>query len=93
MVGFSPFYMGSSNDNYKMYDLILKKPVYFPDSKKHGIPMSSKCKNFINSCLKKNPKERLGSKNGPDDIISHPWFSDLCSEDILNKKYEPEFKP
>jgi serine/threonine protein kinase len=65
MVGFSPFYVGSSNDNYKMFDLIKSKPVYFPDNIKHGIAMSSKCKDFILKCLKKNPKERLGSKNGP----------------------------
>ena len=47
MVGFSPFYVGSTNDNYKMFDLIKSKPAYFPDHIKHGISMSSKCKDFI----------------------------------------------
>jgi hypothetical protein len=40
MVGFTPFYAGSNSDNKKIYDLILKKAVYFPDYKKHGIKMS-----------------------------------------------------
>jgi protein kinase X len=30
IVGFPPFYTGSNN-NLKMYELIRKKPVYFPD--------------------------------------------------------------
>ena len=46
---------------------------------------SSKSKDFITKCLKKNPKERLGSKNGPDEIINHPWFSDLNADDVLSK--------
>lgn len=39
VVGFPPFYTGSST-NHKMYDLIKNKPVYFPDPKKHNIAMS-----------------------------------------------------
>lgn len=54
IVGFPPFYTGSPN-NSKMYELIKTKPVFFPDEKKHGIAMSDDCKNFISSCLEKNP--------------------------------------
>ena len=31
IVGFPPFYTGSS-DNKRMYEYILKKPVYYPDA-------------------------------------------------------------
>ena len=31
IVGFPPFYTGS-NDNKRMYEYILKKPVYYPDA-------------------------------------------------------------
>ena len=46
IVGFPPFYTGSNN-NLKMYDLIRKKPVYFPDPQRHKIRMSEECKDFI----------------------------------------------
>ena len=50
IVEFPPFYTGS-NDNKRMYEYILKKPVYYPDAQKHVIPMSNECKDFINQCL------------------------------------------
>lgn len=92
IVGFPPFYTGQSNNN-KMYELIKSKPVYFPDPKKHGIVMSEDCKDFINQCLKKKPNERIGSKNGLDEILAHPWFSDIDSAALLAKEMDPEFKP
>lgn len=46
IVGFPPFYTGST-DNKKMYELIKKKPVYFPDPERHGIHMSANCQDFI----------------------------------------------
>lgn len=51
VVGFPPFYTGSST-NHKMYDLIKNKPVYFPDPKKHNITMSEQCKDFIGKVSK-----------------------------------------
>jgi serum/glucocorticoid-regulated kinase 2 len=83
IVGFPPFYTGSPN-NSKMYQLIKEKPVFFPDAKKHGISMSDDCKAFIQGCLEKDPKNRLG-KGGPQEILSHPWFSDINHENLLNK--------
>lgn len=47
IVGFPPFYTGRP-DNKRMYEYILKKPVYYPDPKKHGIHMTEECKDFIN---------------------------------------------
>jgi serine/threonine protein kinase len=76
IVGFPPFYTGNSNNN-KMYELIKTKPVFFPDAQKHGIPMSTECKDFIEKCLKKNPVERLGSVNDIQEILEHPWFADI----------------
>ena len=46
IVGFPPFYTGTQN-NSKMYELIKKKAVYFPDPQRHNIAMSENCKNFI----------------------------------------------
>ena len=47
IVGFPPFYTGTQN-NSKMYELIKKKAVYFPDQERHKIVMSENCKDFIN---------------------------------------------
>lgn len=55
--------------------------------------MSSKCKDFITKCLKKNPRERLGSREGPSEITNHPWFSDIDIKDLINKTIVPDFKP
>lgn len=68
-----------------MYDLIRTKPVFFPDAKKHGIAMSPDCKDFINRCLAKNPQDRLGTKEGLKEIISHPWFKDLNIDQLVKK--------
>ena len=46
IVGFPPFYTGTQS-NSKMYELIKKKAVYFPDQARHNIAMSENCKNFI----------------------------------------------
>lgn len=92
IVGFPPFYTGQANNN-KMYELIKTKPVYFPDAKKHGIAMTDECKDFITSCLKKKPEERIGSSNGIDEIMQHPWFADIDVGKLMAKSLKPEFFP
>jgi serine/threonine protein kinase len=92
IVGFPPFYTGSP-DNKKMFEFILKKPVYYPDAKKHGITMSPESMDFINKCLNKNPDKRLGTAGGVEEIISHPWFDSINFEKLLAKELKPEFKP
>jgi serum/glucocorticoid-regulated kinase 2 len=39
--------------------------------------MTADCKDFLSKILIKDPKERLGSKNGVQEILEHPWFKDL----------------
>ncbi len=55
--------------------------------------MTEECKDFIRKCLKKDPEERLGAKGGLEEITSHPWFSDININDLIEKKIQPEFKP
>jgi len=52
IVGFPPFYTGTNN-NSKMYELIKKKAVYFPDAQRHNIQMTDDCKDFITRLLDK----------------------------------------
>lgn len=92
IVGFPPFYTGNKN-NSKMYQLIKSKPVYFPDPQRHNIHMSDDCKDFITKLLSKDPKERLGTNNGVDEIAHHPWFADIDIDKLLKCKIAPPFKP
>jgi len=36
--------------------------------------------------LKKNPKERLGSKDDIRELMAHPWFNDLDWNALYQKK-------
>lgn len=92
IVGFPPFYTGA-NTNNKMYELIKKKDVYFPDPQKHKIHMSEESKDFIKLLLAKNPAQRLGTNGGLEEILAHPWFADLSKEVLEGKGIEAPFKP
>lgn len=39
--------------------------------------MTNECKDFIEKCLKKDPMERLGTRGGLEEILSHEWFADI----------------
>ena len=84
IVGFPPFYTGTNN-NEKMYELIKKKAVYFPDRERHNIAMSPDCKDFISKLLDKNAPTRLGTRGGIDEILSHPWLDAIDADSILEK--------
>lgn len=92
IVGFPPFYTGTQN-NSKMYELIKKKAVYFPDPQRHNIMMSENCKNFITRLLEKNPANRLGSRGGLEEVLTHPWFAELDHEKILERRIEAPVRP
>jgi serum/glucocorticoid-regulated kinase 2 len=47
--------------------------------------MSDKCKDFINKCLSKDSKERIGYKNDVEEVIGHPWFADIDVNALINK--------
>ena len=38
------------------------------------IPVSQCCKSMISRLLEKDPKERLGFKNGATELKAHDWF-------------------
>ena len=55
--------------------------------------ISDDCKDFIKELLRKSPKNRLGSKNGSLDIISHKWFKNFDWKNLLDKNLKPPFCP
>lgn len=43
--------------------------------------------------MEKNAQNRLGTKGGLDEVLSHPWLKDLDIEKILEKSMEAPVKP
>jgi serum/glucocorticoid-regulated kinase 2 len=43
--------------------------------------------------LDKDPANRLGTKEGLEDIMKHEFFSSINFDELLSKKIEPPFKP
>ena len=80
----------------RLGELIRHGKIIFPDAQRHGIPMSDELKDIIKKLLTKDPDQRLGSKNDADDIVSHPWFSDIDWDSLMAKKmispFEPDFE-
>lgn len=76
-----------------MYDLIRKKPVYFPDPARHQIYMSDDCKSFITGLLEKDSSTRLGTKGSLEELLDHPWFSNIDKEALIKKDLSAPFIP
>lgn len=76
--GSPPFY---NRDHEKMFHDILNRELFFDNSK---VQASEEAKSIIYNLLKKDPEQRLGSKN-EDDIKNHPWFKDVDWERLLRK--------
>lgn len=60
-----------------------------------GLHHKGKIKHQVNllKLLEKDPAGRLGTKEGIDEIIRHPWFSNIDFNQLLSKQIEPPFKP
>jgi len=76
-----------------MYELIEKFPVKFPDPVKHKIPMSEEVKDLLTKLLEKDPKDRIGTEGGVDEITKHPWFEGFDFDKLLNKELDAPFIP
>ncbi|KAH0787189.1 AGC family protein kinase [Histomonas meleagridis] len=83
--GLPPFY---DENTPKMYQMILKEHVSFP------VYVSEVAKDLITKLLDKNPATRLGaSEEDVEEIKRHPFFSSLNWNDVLEKRYTPEWIP
>ena len=86
LCGLPPFYVDNLD---KMYDLIKTNPVKFPKR----IPLSEEAKDVIRKLLEKNPKNRLGSKEGIEEIKRHPFFASIDFKAVEEKKLPAPFIP
>ncbi|QUC16772.1 uncharacterized protein UV8b_01013 [Ustilaginoidea virens] len=69
----------------KLY-FILSEPLHFSDV----VPPAAK--DLLIKLLNRNPEERLGA-NGSAEIKTHPFFHAIDWRKLLQRKYEPTFKP
>eukprot|EP00330_Aristerostoma_sp_ATCC50986_P005937 CAMPEP_0114602052 /NCGR_PEP_ID=MMETSP0125-20121206/24682_1 /TAXON_ID=485358 ORGANISM="Aristerostoma sp., Strain ATCC 50986" /NCGR_SAMPLE_ID=MMETSP0125 /ASSEMBLY_ACC=CAM_ASM_000245 /LENGTH=209 /DNA_ID=CAMNT_0001811917 /DNA_START=754 /DNA_END=1384 /DNA_ORIENTATION=- len=76
-VGHPPFL---ARDQKDLFRRIVYDDIEFPSH------LSSKLKSFISQLLNKNPKERLGAKDGLSEIVNHPWCKTIDFVSIVAKK-------
>lgn len=80
LTGLPPFYDENTD---KMYHKILQEPLTFPSS--DIVPP-------LTRLLDRDPLHRLGT-NGAAEIKSHQFFANIDWCKLLQRKYEPSFRP
>lgn len=84
LTGRPPFY---DRDKNEMYLKILKSNLEIPSY------VSEHAKDLLQKLLEKNPKKRIGSVYGIDEVMRHPWCGDIDFDRLMEKKLEPPFVP
>lgn len=85
ITGLPPFY---DEDTNEMYRKILSEPLNFPGS---GV-VPPVAKDLLVKLLNRDPAKRLGA-SGSAEIKTHPFFHSINWRKLLERKYEPTFKP
>jgi serum/glucocorticoid-regulated kinase 2 len=84
LTGWPPFY----NENlHVMYERITRAPLNFPND------MSNEAKSLLTGLLQRDPRKRLGSKDGMQDFKDHPFFASINWRELYEKKTPPPFIP
>ena len=71
-----------------MYRKILAEPLHFPVPE--IVPPAAR--DLLTRLLDRDATRRLGS-NGASEIKAHPFFHSIDWRKLLDRKYEPSFKP
>lgn len=85
LTGLPPFYDENTND---MYRKILTEPLHFPGQE--IVPPAAR--DLLTRLLDRNAEKRLGAK-GAAEIKAHYFFHSIDWRKLLERKYEPSFKP
>ena len=83
--GWSPFY---AEDTQQMYKNIAFGKVRFPRD-----ALSTEGRSFVKGLLNRNPAHRLGAKGDAEELMAHPFFSDVDWNALSKKMSQPPFKP
>ncbi|QIX00494.1 hypothetical protein AMS68_006011 [Peltaster fructicola] len=85
LTGLPPFYDENTNE---MYRKILAEPLHFPGPE--VVPPAAR--DLLTRLLDRDATRRLGT-NGASEIKAHPFFHSIDWRKLLDRKYEPTFKP
>ena len=85
LTGLPPFYDENTNI---MYRKILQEPLSFPGPE--VVPPAAR--DLLSRLLERDPQARLGA-NGAAEIKSHHFFANIDWRKLLQRKYEPSFRP
>ncbi|KAF2430893.1 kinase-like protein [Tothia fuscella] len=85
LTGLPPFYDENTND---MYRKILTEPLHFPGP--DIVPPAAR--DLLARLLDRDAANRLGAK-GASEIKAHHFFHSIDWRKLLERKYEPTFKP
>ncbi|KAI1919903.1 Serine/threonine-protein kinase [Ophidiomyces ophidiicola] len=85
LTGLPPFY---DEDTNEMYRKIIQEPLTFPSS--DIVPGAAR--DLLMGLLNRDPDRRLGA-NGAAEIKAHHFFTNIDWRKLLQRKYEPSFKP
>ncbi|KAF1813547.1 serine/threonine-protein kinase YPK2/YKR2 [Eremomyces bilateralis CBS 781.70] len=85
LTGLPPFYDENTNE---MYRKILTEPLHFPGPE--IVPPAAR--DLLTRLLDRNADKRLGAK-GAAEIKAHYFFHSIDWRKLLDRKYEPSFKP
>ena len=72
----------------KMYGKMLSEPLHFPGPE--GVPPAAE--DLLTKLLDRSPEARLGT-NGAAEITAHPFFDAIDWRKLMQREYEPAFKP
>ena len=84
LTGLPPFY---EKNRAAMYHAIQNDPLKLPNF------LSKNARSLLSGLLQKDPKLRLGSVGGFEEIKSHPWCSSINWSRIYQRKKSPPFIP
>jgi len=90
LTGVPPFYHKNRN---MMFLNIEQAKVKWPDQAKHGISITSTAKDLILKLLKKEKNQRLGHAGGSTEVLQHPFFDEINTQELLEKKTKAPFIP
>ena len=69
-----------------MCKYIRKKKLNWKFANSLGIKISEEGKDLIFKLLVKEPENRMGSNGDIDELLRHPWFSDIDIDKLLAKE-------
>lgn len=84
--GQTPFF--SPNQNTMYQNIRTQEPRF-----NSMVSISDACKDLIIRLLKKDPSARFGRKGDYKEILTHPWFSDINPQQVLDRMYRAPFLP